>query len=306
MGHDFVLESGAQFEHIECHQDTRRDRMALAPSNVAKTALAGGSYTTSRDMIDGNVPLPTTKPTLRAIYRRYEDLIVPKRYQARRFIRSCASQLTGGVCVDVGAGRSPYRLDLQRAGIGDYISLDVVPSDSTMVCADCCRLPLPDGSIDLYAGFDMITCVPNSQGMLVEAARVIAPGGYIMLIYTFLFGESGVNDCRRWTVEGMNRDLAASGFRVIAHQKRGGLFFALTKLFESLVINCVPGSRTSWQAGDSIHAFLRIGITAALLLPFQLMGWLALLVDRLLPSSPIYFGGMVIAERLHAPPTQPG
>lgn len=270
-----------------------------------RATSATGPHTTLRDVVDGNVRLRGMKQLVRETYRLYQHLIVPGRYEIRRFIRFYASQLSAGVCVDVGAGTSPYRLCLQDAGITDYISLDIAPSDNTMVCADCCRLPLRDGSIDLVVGFDMITCVPNSQGMLTEAARVIAPGGHLMLTYTFLFGESGVHDFRRWTLEGMNRDLSTSGFRVIAQEKRGGFFFALTKLCESVVINCVPGNRMSWRAGNSFNAFVRIGITAALLLPFQLMGWLALLIDRVLPSSPIYFGGMVVAERSHECPVQP-
>jgi SAM-dependent methyltransferase len=235
---------------------------------------------------------------LRESYRLYQQLIVPGRHQIRRFIRACASRLFAGTCADVGAGTSPYRMELQRAGIVDYISFDIAPSDSTMVCADCCRLPLRDNSVDLVVAFDMITCIPDSQSMLAEAARVLAPGGHLMLTYAFVFGESGVHDFRRWTLEGMNRDLSASGFRVVAHEKRGGFFFALTKLCEAVVINCVPGNRASWRAGNSFYAFARVGITAALLLPFQGIGWIALLVDHVFPTSPIYFGGMVMAERL--------
>jgi SAM-dependent methyltransferase len=236
--------------------------------------------------------------TLRRIYRLYQHAIVPGRYHVRRFIRTCAPRVTARVCADVGAGTSPYRVDLERAfGITDYLSLDLAPSDNTMVCADCCHLPLRDSSVDLVVGFDMITCIPDYRGMLAEAERVIVPGGYLLLTYTFFFGESGVNDFRRWTLEGMTCDLSAFGFRVVAHGKRGGLLFALTKLGESLVLNCVPGNRASWRAGNTFSAFARIAITTMMLLPFQLAGWVALSIDQMLPSSPVYFGGMVVARR---------
>jgi SAM-dependent methyltransferase len=206
--------------------------------------------------------------------------------------------LTAPVCADIGAGTSPYRFDLERAfGIADYLSLDIAPSDNTLLCADCCHLPLRDNSVDLVVGFDMIMHIPDYRGMLAEAARVVAPGGHLLLTYTFLSGESDVNDFRRWTLEGMTCDLSAFGFRVVAHDKRGGLLFALTKLAESVVINCVPGNRISWRAGDSFSAFARMAVTALLLLPFQLAGWVALLIDQMLPSSPVYFGGMVVARR---------
>jgi SAM-dependent methyltransferase len=258
-------------------------------------------------VIDGNVRLRRMMSTLRESYRLYQHLILPGRYQIRRFIRSCISRLSARLCADVGAGTSPYRPDLERTGSIDYyISFDIAPSDNTMVCADCCRLPLRDSSVDLVVAFDIITCVPDPEGMLTEAARVLAPGGHLMLTYTFLFGESGVHDFRRWTLEGMNQELSASGFSVVAHEKRGGFFFALTKLCESLVINCVPGNRMSWRAGNGLSAFARVGITAVLLLPLQGIGWIAMLIDHVLPFSPIYFGGMVMAKRLPSYLDNPG
>ena len=50
---------------------------------------------------------------------------------------------------------------------------------------------------------------------------------------------------------------------------------------------------------------LRMGLASMLAFPFQLLGWLALAIDHLLPSSGLYFGGMVLAKRPLTKPQVP-
>lgn len=43
--------------------------------------------------------------------------------------------------------------------------------------ADVCHLPVPDGTYDVYVSFETIEHVPNADGYLAEAKRVLRPGG---------------------------------------------------------------------------------------------------------------------------------
>lgn len=227
---------------------------------------------------------------LRSVYRLYQHIALPGRYDVRRFISSQGEALSADTCADIGAGTGPYRAAIARAfGVTQYISVDTAPSDQTTVCADCCCLPFRDATFDLVVGFDMITCIADYRAMLGETARVIKPGGHLILTYTFMFGESGVNDYRRWTLEGMNCDLKAFGFRVVTHRKRGGFLFSLTKLGENIVLNCVPGGRRNWRHGSSFSSIIRLSLVTLLLLPFQLLGWIALLIDQNSAILPVLF-----------------
>jgi len=237
---------------------------------------------------------------LRGLFRAYQDFVSPTRYQIRRFVRSELGK--GGparTCLDLAAGISPYRSDIeQTTGVGLFISADLYPTDRTTLVCDGRGLPLRDGSVDLVCGFDMMTCIPDHTAMLQEARRVLAPGGRLVVTYTFLIAESGVHDFRRWTIRGMEHELQTAGFKVIAHRKRGGFLYSLAMLGAILMNDLVPGTRRSWRAGSSVGSFVRMGVSNLLMLPFQLFGWVGMHVDLLWPGSPFYFGGMALAQRV--------
>jgi len=236
---------------------------------------------------------------LRRLFRAYQDFVSPTRYQVRQFVRSQLRGVRARTCLDLAAGISPYRSDIERAtGSEIFISADLYPTDRTTLVCDARRLPFRDGRIDLVCGFDMMTCMPDHAAVLQEARRVLAPEGRLLLTYTFLIAESGVHDFRRWTLRGMEHELRSAGFDVIAHRKRGGFFYSLAMLGAILMNDLVPGTRRSWRAGSSAASFVRMGVASLLMLPFQLFGWIGMHLDRLLPDSPFYFGGMVLARRL--------
>jgi hypothetical protein len=239
------------------------------------------------------------KESLRRLFRAYQNATLPKAYLTRQFIRLQAGTVRASRCLDIGAGISPYRPEVEHAfGTTHYISSDLFPTDRTTLVCDVSRLPLRDQAIELVCGFDMISCVPDYLAVLREAHRVLMPGGWIILTYAFSIGESGVHDYRRWTIRGMEQELTQLGFEVLSHSKRGGIFFTFAMFGATIMNGLVPGTRDSWRAGHGAAAFVRIGVANLLMLPFHLLGWVGLLIDRLMPSSPFYFGGMVLARRL--------
>jgi len=49
------------------------------------------------------------------------------------------------------------------------------------VCASCTQLPLPDASVDLVVSFETVEHIHEQEAFVAEAARVLAPGGLLLL-----------------------------------------------------------------------------------------------------------------------------
>ncbi len=242
---------------------------------------------------------------IRSTYRIYKDILPPIQYVTRRFIRSVAESVDVQTCVEVGAGSCPFRRDLKRAfAFHKYISSDIIPNDRTMLVADVLDLPIATHSADLFVALDVIQVISDFEIMLREAHRVLLPGGALLLTYTFLFNDYKPHDCHRWTANGMEKDLAKAGFHVIAHKKRGGPMFTVMMIGANLLHDLAMG--TARHSGDRTPTtvLLRLGLASMLAFPFQLLGWLALGIDCLLPSSVTYLGGMVLAKSRPDEPRQ--
>lgn len=235
--------------------------------------------------------------------RQYKRLTNPVGFIARAFIRQAGAQLgqvSGAkrACLDIGAGTAPYAQTLrQHASVEPYLAVDIAPSDATAVVADCAQLPFRSTSVDLLVSFDVIQHVPEPHAMLVEAHRVLRDGGHIILTYPFLYPECDVRDFHRWTMEGMHGMLRGHGFDIVYGERRGGAFFAWTCWVTWTIQHIVPGQRRSWRAERNWVSFVRAGILAALTLPSELLGWVALGLDRLAPSRGVYMGACVLAQK---------
>ena len=97
--------------------------------------------------------------------------------------------------------------------------------------------------------------------------------------------------------QGNGAGFGEGGFYVIAHEKRGGPMFTLMMMGANLLHNLAMGAARHSTDRTQTTILLRMGLASMLVFPFQLLGWFALGVDRLLPSSVLYLGGMVLAKR---------
>jgi ubiquinone/menaquinone biosynthesis C-methylase UbiE len=112
----------------------------------------------------------------------------------------------GGTLVDCPCGAGPTFRAVHPNRHVRYIAADLSPAmlrrarkraqvrnltNIEFIQADATDLPLPSGSADLFVSFWGLHCYAKPQHALVEAARVLAPGGRLVAA-TFLRGDDSL------------------------------------------------------------------------------------------------------------------
>jgi SAM-dependent methyltransferase len=130
-----------------------------------------------------------------------------------------------GRCLEAGAGRSPWRAPLAAQG-ARVTSLDVEDrSGSLDLVADLQAMPeIADASFDTVLCTQVLEHVPRPGAALAEIARVLAPGGHLILSVPHLSLLHEVpHDYFRFTRFGLESLLEAAGLRVLELSECGGL-----------------------------------------------------------------------------------
>jgi phosphatidylethanolamine/phosphatidyl-N-methylethanolamine N-methyltransferase len=147
------------------------------------------------------------------------DLVFGKVFAEGRSAAVAAAERIGGRILDVGVGTGIALA--QYSSTNRVIGLDIsepmlrkaqekVHANSLahidgLAVMDAAHLAFPDRSFDVVVGQYLITAVPDAEATLDEFARVLKPGGEIILV-NHLTAESGV------------RRLFESGFAPIARR----------------------------------------------------------------------------------------
>jgi SAM-dependent methyltransferase len=114
----------------------------------------------------------------------------------------------GSRVVDLGAGG-------RLIGPG-VLCVDFIPFEHTRLVADVQRLPVRDGSVDAVFATGLLEHVEDGDALLREITRILRPGGLVHIEIPFLqqYHQDPI-DCRRLTVEGLERELKGRGFETV-------------------------------------------------------------------------------------------
>ncbi|MBL4719540.1 MAG: class I SAM-dependent methyltransferase [Alphaproteobacteria bacterium] len=104
-----------------------------------------------------------TKPVLRALYTRWYEKIAAARH--------------GGRSLEIGGGSGNF-----KEFSDNVVSSDILYTDWLDVTCDAQRLPFADGSFDDIVMFDVLHHVQRPPLFFAEAARVLRPGGRIVMM----------------------------------------------------------------------------------------------------------------------------
>jgi ubiquinone/menaquinone biosynthesis C-methylase UbiE len=114
-------------------------------------------------------------------YGRGNPLLAIERDETPRLL----PRLEGRDVLDLGCGHGHYARLARSLGAGRVVALDFAPpmaaaAPAPALVADAGRLPLASASLDVVVAALLLSFVADPTAMLVEAARVLRPGGALV------------------------------------------------------------------------------------------------------------------------------
>lgn len=122
-------------------------------------------------------------------------------------------ELRGARVLDFGCGTRPYEAWFRNAG-ADYHGADIDGRHEVLLRADG-SIAAADAAFDLVASFQVLEHVWDLATYLGESRRVLKPGRWLLLsTHGTWFYHPHPGDYRRWTAEGLRREVEAHGFKM--------------------------------------------------------------------------------------------
>ena len=150
------------------------------------------------------------------------------RYPLDRWVGREGARLRGLV-LNVGAGLDQRPFGARTIKLDRYAPAPDVRADLAA------GLPFADASFDGAVCTEVIEHVPDAEALIREMARVIKPGGSLLLTVPFVFHyHEDPEDYRRYSPPGLAAALERAGFAVEFIGGLGGKLSALALLAESV------------------------------------------------------------------------
>lgn len=159
-------------------------------------------------------------------------------------VAAAASALPPGTRVlDAGAGEAPYRPLFAHC---NYVTQDWPGTvhegaRGADIVADLHDLPVADGSFDAVVCTEVLEHVAEPARVLDELARVLRPGGSLVLTVPFVGGlHEEPHDHYRYTSHGLRGLLERAGFTDIEVEPLTGYFETLSHVLRHATLNTTP------------------------------------------------------------------
>lgn len=168
------------------------------------------------------------------------DSCIVRRGLARAVRQACtlwSRETPDGRVLDVGCGAQPYRPWIEAAGLR-YDGVDWPQSIHSPEAAGTVRhdlnarpWPFDAETFDGLLCTEVLEHIPDPTGFLQEAARVLKPGGLMVLTTPLVWPEhEAPHDYFRYTQFGLTRLAGRAGFTVERCEPRGGWHAALAQV----------------------------------------------------------------------------
>lgn len=234
---------------------------------------------------------------LKIIYRRqmffpgWLGIFVNPFFFARAGLHNAMTEFSSrlsGKLLDIGCGTKPYR---SLFTVDSYIGLDI-DSEATRQCGIADRLyngntfPFPDSSFDSALCNQVLEHVFNPDKFLAEIARILKPGGVLLLTVPFVWDEhEQPYDFARYSSFGLRSLLEKQGFKILCQKKLGADPSILFQLINAYL----------FKISQRLPSPCKLLMTVTVMSFFNLAG---LLARCLLPGNPdLFLDQVVLAEK---------
>ena len=147
------------------------------------------------------------------------------------------NKYANGILLEVGAGGS-YLKDRYGNFIKNWITSDYDIRAKVDIRCDGQSLPFKENLFDTIICIDVIEHVPNPQQMIGELARVLKPGGVLILSTPFFFYlHESPNDFTRFSKFGLINLIKNNKMSVIDLKPTGGLISTLGILVTASIVH---------------------------------------------------------------------
>lgn len=159
-----------------------------------------------------------------------------------------------GTVVDLGCGTSPFRPLFANAA--RYVRIDHRAVDPEVIVADATALPLEDKSVHCILLSQVIGDVQDIVKLFNELARVLAPGGRVLVYETIAYPQHDLpHDCWRVLPGGLKWAAGKAGLEVNELQHLGGYFTQLAMHWNIFLV----GNLEAWRLTRPVAWLLRAG-----------------------------------------------
>jgi SAM-dependent methyltransferase len=215
-------------------------------------------------------------------------MVYVNRHLMREKLRRYA-KLVHGAVLDVGAGNKPYSALFavdRYIGVNarkhylPTIPLDVEANTDVWLDGDAGGLPFERRAFNGVVCFQVLAVIANPGTFFQELARVLEPGGHLLLGTDFLYPKWSADDWFRYTDVSLRSLALAHGFEVVAIESCGGWMTTIHCLLMRHVRDCLgqvhaapTRPRKAWRL------LLCLGWLVTLPL-WAVTGWLVYLLER--------------------------
>ncbi len=255
--------------------------------------------TTNLRTTDAERPAPPLQDFARRLFDALKRTPLHPQWIAVKDEESHLCELADGLhghVLEIGSGNRRLEKHL-RAGTR-YIGLDYPPSGKRYdmrptLWGDAARLPIREGVVDEVVMLEVLEHLPDPQAALLEACRVVRPGGRVLLSVPFLYPiHDAPYDFSRFTQFGLQRMAATAGLEVVRLTERGGPVEAAA-LLASLAL-----AKTALQSIEKPGPAALAVLPLLLLIP--LINMAGSLLSRMIPVKRFMPTGYVAVLRKHA------
>lgn len=178
-----------------------------------------------------------------------------------RNVEDALDRVKSGRLLDLGCGTKPF----QRPGI-EWVGFDVEGNPFADVVGSATNLPFADASFDCVLSTQVLEHVDDPQRMLLECARVLRPGGTLILSapqYWELHEQP--HDYFRFTEYGLRVLLQRANFSVSDIRREGCGVRLAALAFNSAVAQIGGLPNATWLKALKAPIYLAVNVTTLLL-----------------------------------------